>query len=232
VTGFGTLTAGSFGAHPGFRESVLKMRINYIKVLTALALAFTAAACSTPAAIPTVPRETTAAPSASPTMALVPSPTGTAFAAAAVIPSIQRLSPSSFTKDGTTFSAAAYVRETCLKFEIEITSDQPIPSPSQGADFEPVEDIAFYSGSTGASLVLTLVGRGGGGGTGGGPGAWYQLGREFLYDVKSPLPANGIVALVTFHRSFNISGPAQFDVEPVVRPNLSCPQLPPTTPEG
>ncbi len=208
------------------------MRINTINGLTTLALAFTAAACSTPAAIPAGTREIPATPSAGPTFSPVPSTTGTAFAAEALIPSIQRLSPSSFKKDGTTFSATAYIRGTCLKFEIEITSDEPIPSPSQGAAFEPVEDLKFYNGATRALLVFTLVGRGGGGGTGGGPGAWYQLGREFLYDLALPLPANGIVALVTFQRSFNISGPAQFVVQPIDRPNLFCPQLPPTTPEG
>lgn len=207
------------------------MKIICIDILAALALAFSTAACSTRVALPAEVGEITVTPAPSPTKTSVPT-MGTSFPGSAMLPSIKRLSPSSFTKDGATFEAIAYVRESCLKFEIQITSDYPIPSPSQGASFEPVDELKFYSGSTGAPLVSTLVGRGGGGGSGGPPGAWYQLGRDFLYDVKSPLPLSGIVAFVTFHTSFGISGPVRFDVQPTIRPNLYCPQLPPTTPEG
>jgi len=202
-----------------------------INSLTALLFAFSIAACSARAPLPASAGKTTATFSPSPGKLSV-STVGTSVPAVAMLPSIRRLSPSSFIKDGATFEAIAYIRQTCLKVEIEITSDDPIPSPSQAASFEPVEDITLFSGSTGAPLVVIPEGRGGGGGSGGPPGAWYQLSRDFLFDVRPALSMGGIVALVTFDRSFGITGPARFDIQPVARPNLYCPQLPPTTPEG
>jgi hypothetical protein len=208
-----------------------KLKNFRINSLTVLLFAFSIVGCSARVPLPADAGKTTATFSPSPTKTSI-STVGTSVPALAMLPSIRRLSPSSFIKDGATFEAIAYIRQTCLKVEIEITSDYPIPSPTQAASFELVEDIQFYSGSTGAPLVMTPEGGGGGGGSGGPLGAWYQLSRDFLYDVKSPLPAGGIVAFVTFHRLFGIAGPARFDIEPVARPNLYCPQLPPTTPEG
>ncbi|HEY5119443.1 MAG TPA: hypothetical protein VII90_08315 [Anaerolineales bacterium] len=199
--------------------------------ITALLFAFSIVGCSARAPVPASAGKTTATFSPGPTKTSV-STLGTSFLAVGVLPSINRLSPSSFVKDGATFEAIAYIRQTCLKVEIEIKSDYPISSPSQAASFEPVEDITLFSGSTGVPLVVIPEGRGGGGGSGGPPGAWYQLSRDFLYDVRPALSAGGFVALVTFDRSFGIAGPARFDIQPVARPNLYCPQLPPTTPEG
>jgi hypothetical protein len=199
--------------------------------LAVLLFAFSIVGCSARAPLPANAGKNTAAFSPNPNETSVLT-VGPSVPAVVMLPSIRRLSPSSFIKDGATFEAIAYFRQTCLKVEIEITSDYPIPSPSQAASFEPVEDLKFYNGSTGALLIMTPEGGGGGGGTGGAPGAWYQLSRDFLYDVKSPLPVSGIVALVTFHRSFGITGPARFDIQPIARPNLYCPQLPSTTPEG
>lgn len=202
-----------------------------INSLTALLFAFSIAGCSARASLPVDAGKTTATFSPGPPKTSV-STVGTSGPAVVMLRSIRRLSPSSFIKDGATFEAIAYIRETCLKVEIEITSDYPIPPPSQMATFEPVEDIKLFSGSTGAPLVVILEGRGGGGGSGGPPGAWYQLSRDFLYDVRPALSIGGFVALVTFDRSFGITGPARFDIQPVARPNLYCPQLPSTTPEG
>ena len=207
------------------------MRNIRIHSIAALLFALAAAACAPRATVPTPTREITTAPIPSATGTPVRPAIGTSYPAAVILPSIRRLSPSSFTVDGVTFEAIAYTRMSCLKFTVQITSDNPIPSPAQDPSFEPVIGLEFYSGA-GAPLVLTPEGRGGGGGTGGPRGAWYQLSRDFLYDVRSPLPISDIVALVTFHRSLGISGPARFDIQPVVRPNLYCPQLPPTTPEG
>jgi len=202
-----------------------------INSLTALLFAFSIVGCSARAPLPASAGKTTVTFSPSPTKTSV-STVGTSVPAVVMLRSFRRLSPSSFIKDGATFEAIAYIRQTCLKVEIEITSDYPIPSPSQAVSFEPVEDIMLFSGSTGAPLVVIPEGRGGGGGSGGPPGAWYQLSRDYLYDVRPALSTGGFVALITFDRSFGITGPARFDIQPVTRPNLYCPQLPSTTPEG
>ncbi len=208
------------------------MKHVYRITFAALLFASVAAACAPGASVPTPTRIITIAPAPSATVTPVPTTTGTSYPAAVILPSIRRLSPSSFTVNGVTFEAIAYTRMSCLKFTVQITSDNPIPSPTQDPSFEPVVGLEFYSGRTGAPLVLTLEGRGGGGGTGGPAGAWYQMSRDFLYDVQSPLPIREVVALVSFNWLLGISGPARFDVQPVLRPNLQCPQLPPTTPEG
>ena len=215
-----------------FSQREINIKPINIGLFAVLLFVFFAAACSPRAAAQTPTEKITVAPAPSQTNTPVPTTVGTSYPAAVILPSIKRLSPSSFTIDGVTFEATAFVRMSCLKFTIQITSDDPIPSPTQDPTFEPVVGLEFYSSPTGAPLGLSLEGRGGGGGTGGPPGAWYQMSQDFLYDVKSPLPIGDIVAMVTFHRLLGISGPARFDVQPVLRPNLQCPQLPPTTPEG
>jgi hypothetical protein len=205
------------------------MKTSPVRCLAALALTFSIAACSTRAAGPTRTRETAGTPSPSPTKRTV-STIGTSNPAA-VLPPVQRISPSSFSKNGVLFEVFAYSRMSCLKFKIQITSDRPIPPTPQDNTFEPVEQLRFLNGSSGEPLIVILEGRGGGGG-GGAPGTPYLLSRDFLFDVKAPLPIPAIIALVTFHPSLGLSGPVRFDIQPTVRPNLGCPQLPPTTPEG
>jgi hypothetical protein len=58
------------------------------------------------------------------------------------------------------------------------------------------------------------------------------MGESLSYDVKAAaVPAN-VTALVTFHEVLGIAQPVRFDLKPMARPNMYCPQLPATTPEA
>jgi len=58
------------------------------------------------------------------------------------------------------------------------------------------------------------------------------VGQDFTYEVDSPVPVRHLMAIVSFDPALAISAPMRFDLEVIPHETLSCPQLPPTTPEG
>lgn len=145
-------------------------------------------------------------------------------------PEFQRLSPASIMRilpTDVTIQASLFARESCIRLDIDTSGFQWSPGSPQ--DSRLVLEVAFLDGDTGAPLIAEEVLRGGGGG-GGGP-APVTMVDSLTYDIKSSLPAR-VTVMVTFHEALGITQPVRFDLEPTARPNMYCPQLPLTTPEG
>ena len=135
----------------------------------------------------------------------------------------------SFVKDGVTFEASAYSRESCVSVRIDMSGPIDTLGSIQYVSLGPIRDIALVDGDTGLLLRLQLMGRGGGGGGGDGT---IGVSQEYTYEVLSPLPVTRLMAIVTFDQALGISAPSRFDLAVIPRETLYCPQLPPTTPEG
>jgi len=135
----------------------------------------------------------------------------------------------SFVKDGVTFEASAYGRESCVRVSVDVRGPLESLGSLQFSGLGLVSNILLIDGDTGHLLHPQLTGRGGGGGGGDGT---IGMGEEFTYEVTSPLPVRHLIAIVTFDRALRISAPMRFDLQVMPRETLPCPQLPPTTPEG
>ena len=135
----------------------------------------------------------------------------------------------SFMKDGITFEASAYSRESCVSVTVDMRGPIESLGSLQYVGLGPIRDIALVDGDTGLLLRLQLTGRGGGGG--GGDGI-IGMSQDYIYEVLSPLPVTRLMAIVTFDQALGISAPSRFDLAVIPRETLFCPQLPPTTPEG
>ena len=175
-----------------------------------------------PAASP-IPTDVPAPPLATftcPTQSLPPTPT----------PEFQRLSLASIMRSvptEVTIQASLFGRESCMRLEIDTIGFHWSPGAPQESGL--VREIALLDRDTGAPLTAEEVVRGGGGG--GGDGTLVTMQDSFTYDVKSALPGR-VTVMVTFHEALGITQPVRFDLELTLRPNMYCPQLPPTTPEG
>ena len=143
----------------------------------------------------------------------------------------QRLSPASIMRvvqTEVTIEAYLFARETCLRLEVHVSGFQW--GPAFPRESRLIKQVAFIDSLTGAPLAVEelLLGAGGGGGE----GVPVTMEESLTYDVKSSLVPARVAALVTFHQALGISKPVRFELQPVARPNMYCPQLPPTTPEG
>ena len=135
----------------------------------------------------------------------------------------------SFIKDGVTFEASAYSRDSCVSVTVGVSGPLATLGSLQYQGVGLVRNITLIDGDRGLLLRVQLTGRGGGGGGGDGT---IGRGQEFIYEVSSPLPVRHLMALVTFDQAFRLSAPMRFDLQVIPRDTLQCPQLPLTTPEG
>jgi hypothetical protein len=125
-----------------------------------------------------------------------------------------------------TIEVKMYRRDTCLRIDVTAYG---FKWPEYSIDNHMVREINIFDDTTTNLLAIVEVGRGGGGG---GEGLDAETDEMYLYDVKSnPIP-NYITAIITFDNIFNLLQPARFTLNPINRPNMQCPQLPATTPEG
>jgi len=119
-----------------------------------------------------------------------------------------------------------YKRESCLRIDVTAYGFE---WPTGSMDNHIVRDIKYFDESITNPLAIIEVGRGGGGG---GEGLDAQINEMYQYDVKTkPIP-NYITAIISFDSIFGLNQPARFTLKPIDRPNMQCPQLPATTPEG
>jgi hypothetical protein len=119
-----------------------------------------------------------------------------------------------------------YRRETCLLIDLTAYG---FKWPKYSMDNHIVREINFFDDSTTNLLAIVEVGRGGGGG---GEGLDVETNEMYLYDVKTKPMPNYITAIISFDIIFGLIQPARFTLNPINRPNMQCPQLPATTPEG
>jgi len=146
-------------------------------------------------------------------------------------PEFKRISPSSIVRmvqSEATIEAFLFARESCLRLEIRTSGFQW--GPGVPRESRMIQKVAFLDPGTGSPLRVEQLLQGGGGG--GGEGLPVTMEEMFIYDLKSPIVPTGLVAVVTFHEALGITQPVRFDLEPVSRPNMYCPQLPLTTPEA
>jgi len=205
------------------------MRIAKAVAAVPLGLSFLLGSCQPTATPP--PRDVssmlsgTDTPSAEPTSTNPPQPPATPTA------EFQRLSPASIMRmvqSEVTIEASLFARESCLKFEIRVSGFQWGPGVPRESRL--IKQVAFLDQDTGAPLPVEQLLQGGGGS--GGEGVPVTMGESFIYDVQSSVLPPRVAAVVTFHEALGISLPVQFDLQPTARPNMYCPQLPPTTPEA
>jgi hypothetical protein len=125
-----------------------------------------------------------------------------------------------------TIEVIMYERETCLRIDVTAYGFE---WPNLSMDNHIVRDIKYFDESATNPLSIIEVGKGGGGG-----GKWLeaQTNEMFLYDVKTKPMPNYITAIISFDNIFGLIQPARFTLKPTNRPNMQCPQLPATTPEG
>ncbi len=135
----------------------------------------------------------------------------------------------SFMKDGITFEASAYSRESCVTVRVDLSGPIETLGSIQYSGLGPIGNIDLVDGDTGLLLRVRLTGRGGGGG---GDDNTIGMSQDYTYEVLSPLPVTRLMAVVTFDPALGISAPSRFDLAVIPRETLFCPQLPPTTPEG
>jgi hypothetical protein len=119
-----------------------------------------------------------------------------------------------------------FERETCLRMDI---TAHGFEWPASSVENRMVRGIEFHDADTNARLLLEEVGRGGGGG---GEGLEAQTVETYLYDVQATAMPDAYTMIIIFDDIFGISRPACFTLKPIRRPNMQCPQLAATTPEG
>jgi hypothetical protein len=130
------------------------------------------------------------------------------------------------TNTNITIEVKMYKRETCLRIDVTAYG---FKWPKLSMDNHIVRDIKYFNESTTDPLSIIEVGRGGGGG---GEGLDAQTNENYLYDIKTkPIPSY-ITVNILFDNIFGLIQPARFTLNPINRPNMQCPQLPATTPEG
>jgi hypothetical protein len=126
----------------------------------------------------------------------------------------------------TSIEVLMYIRESCLRLEITAYGFQ---WPSSSINNKLSKKIDFFDGTSGNPLLLEKVQEGGGGG---GEGYEAQTEDMYLYDIQSHIVPAYISATISFNPVFGIKNPVRFTLQPTPRPNMFCPQLPATTPEG
>ena len=132
-------------------------------------------------------------------------------------------------KDGITFAASAYSRQSCVSVRVDLSGPIETLGSMHYVGLGPIGNIDLVDGDSGLLLRLRLTGRGGGGG---GDDSTIGMSSDYTYEALSPLPVRRLMAIVTFDPALGISAPSRFDLAVVPRETLYCPQLPPTTPEG
>jgi hypothetical protein len=118
-----------------------------------------------------------------------------------------------------------FIRDTCLRLDITAYG---FKWPNSTKD-NIINWLLFYDDSTDNPLTIEEVIRGGGGG---GEGLEAQTEEMYTYDIKSTNIPIYITAIISFNEIFKLDQPVRVTLKPISRPNMQCPQLPSTTPEG
>ncbi len=135
------------------------------------------------------------------------------------IPAVQYeiLSPLAIKKDNIVIEVSSYtISGATFRFGIRITglSSSQIPETPPEYTFSPISGIEFFYGDQETPLELEPFGGGGGGGPN--EDGMITINQDFAYTLAAPFPVGQkqhIIAIVTLHEMFGITGPVRFDLE-------------------
>jgi hypothetical protein len=122
---------------------------------------------------------------------------------------------------------ALYKRDTCLRVDVTAYGFKWPSTYPKDSIF--INDLIFLDGNTETVLPVQEVLRGGGGS---GEGLEAQTQEMYMFDVKLKIIPINVSTIIFFNNIFGITQPVRVNIKPITRPNMQCPQLSATTPEG